>query len=424
MVKFLLKGLIRDRSRSVFPIIIVIIGVALSVFLHSWIKGVTNEMINTNASFDTGHVKIMSRAYAELSDQIPNDLALIDLENLMNNLNSEYPELAWTPRIRFGGLLDFPDEDGETREQGTVFGIAVDLLSENSPEYYILNLNDALVQGKLPQKPGEIVISEQFAQKTNTKIGDHATLISSTMYGSMAFYNFTVSGTVRFGIGPMDKGAMIVDIFDIQIVLNMENATGEILGFYPNYIYQEENAEILAKQFNKKYSKIDDEFSPLMKTLREQSGLGQILDMTKYMSGIIIGIFIFAMSIVLWNAGLMGSLRRYGEIGLRMALGENKRQVYHSMIYESLMIGLFGSVLGTGIGLLFAYYLQNHGVDFGSMMKSSSMLVSNVFRAQVTTTSYYIGFFPGLLATTLGTMISGIGIYKRQTSQLFKELET
>jgi putative ABC transport system permease protein len=37
--------------------------------------------------------------------------------------------------------------------------------------------------------------------------------------------------------------------------------------------------------------------------------------------------------------------------------------------------------------------------------------------------SFFIGFIPGLLATILGTSISGIGIYKRQTSQLFKELE-
>ena len=42
----------------------------------------------------------------------------------------------------------------------------------------------------------------------------------------------------------------------------------------------------------------------------------------------------------------------------------------------------------------------------------------------VTPLSFVIGFFPGMLATFFGTAISGIGIYKRQTSQLFKELET
>jgi putative ABC transport system permease protein len=44
-------------------------------------------------------------------------------------------------------------------------------------------------------------------------------------------------------------------------------------------------------------------------------------------------------------------------------------------------------------------------------------------RARVTTTSLFIGFVPGLLATILGTSISGLGIYRRQSSQLTKELE-
>jgi len=37
--------------------------------------------------------------------------------------------------------------------------------------------------------------------------------------------------------------------------------------------------------------------------------------------------------------------------------------------------------------------------------------------------SYYIGFLPGLLATFLGSAISGIAVFRRRTAQLFKELE-
>jgi len=31
---------------------------------------------------------------------------------------------------------------------------------------------------------------------------------------------------------------------------------------------------------------------------------------------------------------------------------------------------------------------------------------------------------PGILATFLGALISGLAVYKRQTAELFKELET
>lgn len=93
------------------------------------------------------------------------------------------------------------------------------------------------------------------------------------------------------------------------------------------------------------------------------------------------------------------------------------------MIAESFMVGLLGSVAGTLLGVGISYYLQDRGISIASMMQNASMMLSDVVRARVTPTSFVIGFIPGLLATLLGTSISGIGIYKRKTSQLAKELE-
>jgi putative ABC transport system permease protein len=161
-----------------------------------------------------------------------------------------------------------------------------------------------------------------------------------------------------------------------------------------------------------------------MLAFREASGLAAELDMFDYFSSVLVIIFLTAMSIVLWNAGLTGSLRRYGEMGLRMALGEDKGHIYRSLIAESLMIGIIGSALGTVLGLAVSYHLQIKGVNIASMVKNSTVLLPGVVRARVTTSAFYIGFVPGLLATLLGTSISGIGIYKRQTAQLTKEMET
>ena len=424
MIKFLLKGLIRDRTRSLFPILVVLAGVALTVFLFNWMNGVKNNFIQVNAKFNTGHVKIMSRAYAEESDQIPNDLALSGIDNLQKELRRDFKGLIWTPRIKFGGLLDIPDKHGETRAQGPVAGLAVDLFSPPSLERNILNLDNAIVKGRLPQKPGEILISDEFAHKLGIQPGDTATLISSTMHGSMATANFTVVGTIRFGILAMDRGAMLADISDIQYALDMQDTAGEILGFFDDFLYRDEKAEDSTTAFNTHYMKADDEYSPIMITLRNQNGLGEYFDMVSSISSAAIIIFIMAMSIVLWNAGLMGNLRRYGEIGVRLAIGEDKGHIYRTMIAESLMIGCIGSALGTALGLAISYYLQVKGINISSIMKNASMMVSNVWRAQVTPASYVIGFIPGLLATLLGTSISGMGIYKRQTSLLMKEMET
>ncbi len=423
MIRFLFLGLIRDRSRSLFPVLTVVAGVMLTVIMYSWMRGTETDMIASNANFNTGHVKIMSRAYADEAELIPNDLALLDVEQLISSLSADYPEMVWTPRIRFGGLLDIPDENGETESQGPAAGLAVDLLSSSNVETDILNLQRALVRGRLPNSSNEILVGDQFARDLNLEIGQQATFISSTMYGSQTTENFTVAGTIKFGVSAMDRGSIIADISGIQPVLDMLDASGEILGFSDDFIYRDQQISKLKNDFNDRYSDPEDEFSPVMLALRDQMGLAQTLEMVDFFSTLLIGIFILVMSIVLWNAGLMGSLRRFGEIGVRLAIGEDKGHLYRTMIMESVLIGTMGSIIGTAMGIACAYYLQVHGIDISSMMKNASMLISDVVRAKVTPVSFIIGFIPGLLATLLGTSISGVGIYKRNTSQLFKELE-
>ena len=77
MLRFYIKGLFRDRSRSLMPILVVAIGVTLVVLMQCWVTGVLGDMIVFNARFATGHVKVMSQAYSENMDQTPNDLALL-----------------------------------------------------------------------------------------------------------------------------------------------------------------------------------------------------------------------------------------------------------------------------------------------------------------------------------------------------------
>lgn len=421
MIKFLIKGLLRDKSRSRLPIMVVAIGVTLTVFMHAYITGFMGDTIEMNARFTTGHVKVMTRAYAEDASLLPNDLALMQIEELLDSLRSLYPDMSWSPRIQFGGLIDVPDSAGETRSQGTAIGWGLELIA-NQDELNRLDLQKALRSGHLPRKSGDALLSHTFAGKLGIAPGDEFTLISSTMNGGMAMYNFRLSGTVHFGVEIMDRGSIIADLKDVQLALEMENAAGEITGFSNTGFYDNNQAEKLSDSFNSKF-KTDDEFSPVMLSLSQQGNMGQYVQMSEVWSAYVSLIFIFAMSLVLWNAGLLGGLRRYGEVGIRLAMGESKGHVYRSMIAESVFIGIAGSVTGTAAGLGFAWLLQTYGLDISGMMQGASLMMPTIIKARITPTDFYIGFFPGVISTVIGTLLSGIGIYRRQTAKLFKELE-
>lgn len=426
MLSFIVRGIVRDKNRSLLPIIVVSIGVFLTVVLSAWMRGIFGDMTNMTANFDSGHVKVMTNAYAENKSQIPNDLAILGVEEFQRQFEADYPEIEWVSRIQFGALLDVPDANGETRAQGTMVGKAIDMLTPGSKEIERMNLIKALSVdngSRLPQQQGEVLISEDFAQRFNVKIGDDVTVFGSTMYGSMMFTNYSVCGTIKFGNAFLDRGALILDIRDARVAMDMDDATGELLGYFKSGEYDDQEAKRVQAHFNNKYSKTDDEYSPVMEILTDDSMVGNYLKMADNIGAMMVSILIVILSIVLWNTGLLGTIRRYSEFGVRMALGERKVHIYKSMIGEAVVIGIIGSLVGTGLGLWLAYYLQETGVDFSALMTNVTMMLPSVYRAEITPETFYIGFIPGLFAMVLGNALAGRAIFKRQTSQLFKELE-
>ena len=423
MIRFLIKGILRDSSRSLLPIIVVSIGVFLTVFLSGFLRGIFGDITELNARFTTGHVKVVTKAYADNESQFPNELALTGVDILSGNLKKEFPSMEWVERIHTGGLLDVPDESGETRDQGQAVATAIDLLSPGSHEAERMNIPKSIVRGNIPSKSGEALVSDDFATRFKVPVGGKVTLFGTTMNGSMMIKTFIVSGTLKFGNTLLDRGALIMDLGDAKQALDMDDSAGEILGYFNSGTYDDIMAQQVQKSFNEKYTKAGDDLAPYMERLTEQEGLGDYIKLAEGAGSIMVFIFVIAMSVVLWNTGLLGGLRRYREYGVRLALGEEKKHIYITSLYEAVLIGVIGSFIGTGIGLGLSLYLQWYGIDISSLFRNIGMMLPSVYRSKVTSDLFYIGFIPGVLATVLGSSLAGFAIYKRETARLFHELE-
>lgn len=427
MIKFLTKGLLRDRTRSFFPVLVITISVAIVVFASGFMTGMMNNLLLDTAVILSGHEKIVTRAYNEESMLMPNDLALLETDELIDKLEKEYPSFFWTPRITFAGLLDVPDEKGETKSQGPVIGMGIDFFTNESRQVEIWELERNLVNGTLPVQKNDVLISSKLADKLNVYVGEQVTFIGSTMDNAFTTYNYNIVGTFNLRKGQTDRQLMLVDISGAREALDMDNAASAIFGFTHDLFYDDAAAVTLRTNYNNIESDTLDIFSPYMLALRDGNQMGTMVDMSNAMLAIMGSVFLVIVMVVLWNMGLMNGLRRYGEVGLRLAIGEPKGHVYRSLILEAVIIGLFGTVVGTGLGLSITYYVQENGIDYTKgieALSNSSVVMPNIFYAQVTPDLFYIGFFPGVLATVFGTMLAGLAIYKREMSQLFKELET
>ena len=427
MIKFLAKGLARDKTRSLFPTIIITITVTIVIFALGFMRGMLNSVFLDTAVIISGYEKVVTRAYKKEMQMLPLDLALMDIEEMISGLNRDHPDYFWSPRINFGGLIDIPDENKETRSQSPIMAIGIDFFSNKSRQTELWKLDQIIVDGLPPRSPNDILISSKLAKKLEVSTGQEATFIGSTMDNAFTTYNFNISGIFNLNKGQTDKQMILLDISGAQEALDMNGAATEILGFTNDLFYNDEDAIEIRSSFNENNRDSSDIFAPIMIALRDTNQMGTMVDFSNAALAVIGGIFLVIVMIVLWNMGLMNGLRRYGEIGLRLAMGESKGQIYRSMITEAVIIGLTGTLLGTGLGLSITYYVQENGISYAEALEEmalKNMVMPNVFYSKVTPDLFYVGLLPGLLATVLGTMLAGLAIYRREMAQLFKELET
>ena len=158
MINFLFKGLLRDKSRSFFPIIIITLIVSIIIFFSGFLNGVYNSLFLNTAILNSGHVKVVTHAYNLEHQLLPNDLALLDVNSLVGKLENKYKEYTWTPRITFAGLLDVPDENGETLSQSPVIGLGIDFLSKKSKQLDIWDLDKKIIKGSLFNKKNQVLV--------------------------------------------------------------------------------------------------------------------------------------------------------------------------------------------------------------------------------------------------------------------------
>ena len=241
MIDFLFKGLIRDKSRSFFPVIIITQIVSIIIFFSGFLNGVYNSLFLNTAILNSGHVKVVTHAYNLEHQLLPNDLALLDVNSKLNQLKNEYEEYIWTPRITFAGLLDVPDENGETLSQSPVIGLGVDFFSDESKQLDIWGLKDKIIEGNFLKHNNQILLSEKLSYRLEVFPGDVVTFIGATMYGGFTTYNLTVAGIFDLNLGPVDKDMMIIDFKGAQEILDMEDAASEILGYDEKLFFNDKN---------------------------------------------------------------------------------------------------------------------------------------------------------------------------------------
>jgi putative ABC transport system permease protein len=431
MIQWILRGIWRDKTRSLFPFLVISVGVTLLIYLLGFMEGTFAGMIDMSAHLDTGHLRFVNKPFYDEEHLNPLDRARAGQKETLQWLQKNGdPRIEWSPRIRWGAIMDVPDEKGETKSQTPVIGMAIEMLEKTSAERERLNLEQSVIEGVVPSNPKEMLVGYKLAEALELSLGDQATLLGQNFDGGMATDNYKVVGFVRFGLAAMDKKMALIDLADAQQTFYMEDMVTDFLGFLPMSVgylkYDQLKQGIMGhlpvlKQNPPRDWASDDE--PLILSVLDQRNLRELSIKFELVDDVVIGVFTFLMVLVLWNAGLLNGVHRYGEMGLLLALGETHKKLIGLMAMEALVIGLLGSAAGCLVGGGLVYYLQEVGISTHGIFETSGLMMSDTIRARVSLNAFVFAVIPGVTASVLGNLIANLAIFQRSEANLFRELE-
>jgi ABC-type antimicrobial peptide transport system permease subunit len=78
------------------------------------------------------------------------------------------------------------------------------------------------------------------------------------------------------------------------------------------------------------------------------------------------GIVMLIVAVIIANTLLMAVFERIREIGILAALGMKSRQIMQMFLFEALILGLAGIVVGVVLGSVGVAYLSNVGIPLGA----------------------------------------------------------
>lgn len=247
-----------------------------------------------------------------------------------------------------------------------------------------------LQKGKAPTANGEVAIDATTADDNKIKVGDHVTIL--TQNGKVPE---TVTGIVTFGESGSLAGATI-SLFDpatAQQVLGSPNSYSEILVVGGSSVGDAALRDRIAKTLPSTLEALTG------KQLADKDS-GDIKKALSFFSTFLLVfavIAVFVGSFMIFNTFSMLVAQRSRELALLRALGASRRQVNRAVIIEAAAVGVLGSTIGIGVGVLLSIGLQALVGLFIGDLPSSGL----VFRGNTVLWAYLTGVIVTVVAAAV-----------------------
>jgi ABC-type lipoprotein release transport system permease subunit len=207
----------------------------------------------------------------------------------------------------------------------------------------------------------QIAVSRKTAEKLKVRLKSKLVLTFQDAEGGMQSLAFRVGGIFKTTNTSFDESTVFVRRSDIEAYTGLpEGAVHEVAlmtaGFEACRTALPRLQALLPEADVQSWDSLQPE-------------LGLMYSWTDLMNGIILAIFLLALSFGIVNTMLMAVLERTRELGMLACIGMSRRRIFRMIMLETLFLTGLGSAIGILAGAVAVAVTSRYGIDLTFMLE-------------------------------------------------------
>lgn len=338
ILKLIWRNLWRNSRRTLITMASIAFAVLLAVLMQSFQDGVFGNLIKNVVGYYSGYIQIHQKGYWE--ERVLDNCFLFENASIEKlNQNNHIKEIV--PRLE-----TFILASKENTSKGCLL-IGTDPVKENN----LTQLKSKIIAGGYFQNNEEkVLVAEGLAQRLNLRINDTIVLFGQGYHGVMAAGKYPIKAIVHLASPNMNDSFVYLPLAATQYFLNAENRlTSVSLGIDD------------PKNLNSIRENLKNKFGQKYEVMSWQEMMPEIANHIKadgFSFYVFSGILYLIIGFGFFGTIMMMTAERMYEFGMLIAVGMSKGKLQIILLGETLLITVFGVLLGLFLSLPLVIYLN------------------------------------------------------------------
>jgi ABC-type lipoprotein release transport system permease subunit len=337
------RNLWRNRRRTLITVSSVFFAVILATVMTSMQEGSYGSMVDNWVKFYSGYMQIHQEDFWE--DKTINN-SFLENDSLNNMLNQAEGITHYTPRF-----VSFALASSEEQTKGAlVMGI------DPEGEDQVTGVSKWISSGSyLKQGDNGILIASGLIKHLGLDVGDTLVMIGQGYHGVSAAGKYPIKGILDFPNPEINQELIYMDLENCREFYSAESLlTTLVVMVKDHYALPKVHASLEGKISSPYRLMRWDEMHPEVVQIIEADRAGGVI--MKAILYILVGFGIFGTILMMLS-------ERRREMGVMIAIGMQRSKLGLILFYETILIGLVGTLFGFAGSIPIISYFVHHPIE-------------------------------------------------------------